>query len=54
MTRIIVSAKTAVRVLKIDPSENANEDMPLDSLDEHDGMVEESLPLLYLTNLCFS
>ena len=42
-----VAAKTAVGVLKIDASENASEDMPLDSLDEHDGMVKESLPLLY-------
>ncbi|RHN66007.1 putative calcium/calmodulin-dependent protein kinase chromatin remodeling SNF2 family [Medicago truncatula] len=32
----IVAAKTAVGVLKIDSSENASEDMPLDSLDEHD------------------
>jgi hypothetical protein len=50
----IVAAKTAVGVLKIDSSENASEDMLLDSLDEHDGMVEESLSLLYWTNLCFS
>ena len=47
MTHIIVASKTAVGVLKIDASENASEDMPLDSLDEHDGMVEKSLPLLY-------
>jgi hypothetical protein len=33
--------------LKIDASENASEEMPLESLDEHDGIVEKSLPLLY-------
>ncbi|MCI23092.1 DNA annealing helicase and endonuclease ZRANB3-like, partial [Trifolium medium] len=43
----IVAAKTAVGALKIDASENASEEMPLESLDEHDGIVEESLPLLY-------
>jgi len=48
MTHIIVASKTAVGVLKIDASENASEDIPLDSLDEHDGMIKESLPLLYL------
>lgn len=42
----IVAAKTAVGVLKIDVSENGIEDMPLDNLDEHDGIVKESLPLL--------
>jgi hypothetical protein len=49
MTRITVVSKTAVGVLKIDASENASEDIPLDSLDEHDGMNKESLPLLYCT-----
>jgi hypothetical protein len=44
----IVAAKTAVGALKIDASENASEEMPLESLDEHDdGIVEKSLPLLY-------
>lgn len=45
----IVAAKTAVGVLKIDASENASEDMPLETLDESDGIVHESLHLLYLS-----
>lgn len=41
----LVAAKTAVGPLKIDASENANEDMPLENFDEPDGNVEESLHL---------
>ncbi|KAK7304668.1 hypothetical protein VNO77_42553 [Canavalia gladiata] len=42
----IVAAKAAVGVLNVDASERASEDIPLENLDEPDGMVKESLPLL--------
>ena len=35
----IVAAKTAVGALKIDASESASEDIPLENLDEPDGIV---------------
>lgn len=43
----IVSAKTAVGALKTDDSENASEDVPLESFEEHDGIVAKSLLSLY-------
>lgn len=43
----IVAAKTAVGALKLDASESANEDRPLENLEESDGNVKESLLLMF-------
>ncbi|KAI5410188.1 hypothetical protein KIW84_055606 [Lathyrus oleraceus] len=49
----IVSAKTAVGVMKIDDSENASEDMPLESFDEHDGkLTNQELGIAKLSGFC--
>ncbi|XP_057443109.1 uncharacterized protein LOC130734619 isoform X2 [Lotus japonicus] len=49
----LVAAKTAVGPLKIDASENANEDMPLENFDEPDGKLSyQELGIAKLSGFC--
>jgi len=42
----IVAAKTAIGELSIEATERESEDIPLENLDEPEGIVKESLTLL--------